>query len=132
MTDVYFGTNRNATPAKNPTNFGKQFSKDGLANLRFGKAAVTDDKVTIDVHAEKLERLPGTQFTNRASSKFGSKVLFESLRVGMQQECSDAIVFIHGYNVTFKAAIKSAAKVGRNFADLNGGRGVNMLVFSGG
>ena len=72
MTDVCFGTNRNPRPAKNPTNFGKRFSDDGLANLRFGQAIVTGNRVKVSVHSESLRRLSGTQLTNTATSKFGS------------------------------------------------------------
>ncbi len=130
MTDLYFGTNRNPKPAKKPTNFGKRFSNDGLANLRFGNATVTDNKVTISVHTENLKQLPGTKLTNTAASKFGSITLFDGMRAKMQQAKSDTIVFIHGYNVTFKEGIKTAAQVGDNFSHLNQGHGVNVFAFS--
>jgi esterase/lipase superfamily enzyme len=48
----------------------------------------------------------------------------------MRKSNCDTIVFIHGYNVSFKEAMKAAAKIGRNFAGLNSGRGVNILAFS--
>jgi esterase/lipase superfamily enzyme len=130
MTDVYFGTNRNPKPAKKPTNFGKRFSDDGLANLRFGKAIVAGNKVTVGVHGEKLKQRTGTTLTNNSTSTFGSITLFDNLRVKMRQSKSDTIIFIHGYNVAFKEAMKSAAQVSDNFAHLNDGRGVNMLAFS--
>jgi esterase/lipase superfamily enzyme len=130
MTNVYFGTNRNASPVRKPRNFGSRFSPDGLANLRFGRASVKGNKVTVAVHDERLRQVEGTQKTDDASSTFGSKTLFENLRARMAEECSDTIVLIHGYNVSFKEAIKTAAKVSRNFANLNDGRGVNMIAFS--
>ncbi|MEL4895331.1 hypothetical protein P9B04_07710, partial [Crocosphaera sp. Alani8] len=46
MTRIYFGTNRNLIASKNSEqgfDFGSNFSDDGLANLRFGKAEVTGD-----------------------------------------------------------------------------------------
>ncbi len=41
MASIYFGTNRNPSPKKNPTRFSKTFGEDSLSNLRFGKANVT-------------------------------------------------------------------------------------------
>ena len=130
MTVVYFGTNRNPSPANKPTNFGKRFNEDGLSSLRFGKATVRGNKVTLTVHSEKLVRVPNTNHTNSEATKLGSKALFEGLRETMQKHCSDTIVFIHGYNVAFKEAMKSAAKMAQNFAHLNENSGVNMLAFS--
>jgi esterase/lipase superfamily enzyme len=130
MADVYFGTNRGPSPVKKPTRFGKHFGEDGLSNLRFGKATVRGSKVSIRVNGEALKRLSGTNLTNPASSKFGSATMFEQLRACMQGDGCDTIVYIHGYNVSFKEAVKSAARVGKNFAHLNEGRGVNMVLFS--
>ena len=43
MVKVYFATNRNLNDAKNPTDFGEDFSANGLANLRFGEAEVSGE-----------------------------------------------------------------------------------------
>ena len=40
MIKVYFGTNRKPNRATAPSDFGHGFSRDGLANLRFGMAEV--------------------------------------------------------------------------------------------
>jgi len=48
----------------------------------------------------------------------------------MKSEGTDTIVFIHGYNVSFKDAMKAAARIAENFAHLNGGKGVNVLTYS--
>ena len=40
MARIYFATNRRPNRKVHPTDFGKKFSDDGLANLRFGVAEV--------------------------------------------------------------------------------------------
>ncbi len=47
MTEIFFGTNRNGRPARQPTRFGKRFSAAGLTNLRFGKAIVNNKAIRI-------------------------------------------------------------------------------------
>ena len=42
----------------------------------------------------------------------------------------DTVVFIHGYNVSFKQALTSAAELKRNFSTARGGPGVNVVLFS--
>lgn len=130
MTTVYFGTNRNPSPKNKPRNFGANFSPDGLANLRFGKATVKGKQVTVGVHAEKLAKVADRNAINADSSKLGSKTLFDNLRADMQSSCRDTVVFVHGYNVTFKEALQSAARIHANFTTLNQGAGVNVLCFS--
>ena len=48
----------------------------------------------------------------------------------MSREKTDAILFIHGYNVTFKEAIATSVKIGKNNQDVNGNKGVNVISFS--
>ena len=129
-TTIYFGTNRDGRPAAKPTRFGKRFSDDGLANLRFGKASVTGKRVSIAVHQESLERLGTTKLMDAERSKLGSSTLFSALRSEMRELRSDTIVFIHGYNVSFKEAVQAAARVHDNFSGLNSGAGVNVVLFS--
>lgn len=130
MTEVFFGTNRNAIPRKRPRTFGKRFSDDGLANLRFGRAKVEGGLVSVEVEPERLKQLPGTNLTDMKKSKLGSTKLFDGLRQSMREEGRDTIVFLHGYNVTFESAIQTAAQIAENFSSLNEGRGVNMLAFT--
>jgi len=130
LTDIYFATNRNPTPRARPTNFGSRFSEAGLSDLRFGKAVVDGQKVTVKTHGEKLVQKDGVQATDLGQSRFGSKTLFDEMRARMAKGQSDTIVFIHGYNVSFKAAMRTGARIARNFAHLNGGAGVNVVCFS--
>lgn len=130
MSDIYFGTNRNPKPAKKPTDFGKNFSKNGLADLRFGKAVVNGNNVTIQAHSEKLVQVEGIQQTDSQQSKLGSHKLFAELRSKMREAGSDTLVFIHGYNVTFKEALITGSQLAINHRGMNDGRGVNVICFS--
>ena len=130
MERIYFATNRKPNRKNNPTDFGKDFSGDGLSNLRFGVADVEDDRFTLQLHKESL--VPdGSKFgTDSAKSKFGSLRVFTELREEMRRENKDTVVFIHGYNVTFGEALQAAARMSRNFAEVNDRRGVNVALFS--
>ncbi len=130
MVDIYFGTNRNPRPADNPKNFGKHFSNVGLSDLRFGKAVVTGKKVSVVTHDEKLVQLDGTQQTDVSKSQFGSQQLFNDMHDAMHDAHRDTLLFIHGYNVSFKEAMQTAAKLANNFQPVNGGKGVNVACFS--
>ena len=130
MTEIFFGTNRNGRPAGAPKGFGKRFGAAGLTNLRFGKATVNNKTVRVRTYSEKLQRAGRVQRTDAAKSRFGSKELFEELRSRMSREQTDAIVFIHGYNVTFKEAIETSVKIGKNHRRMNGNKGLNVICFS--
>ncbi|MCA8954123.1 MAG: alpha/beta fold hydrolase [Planctomycetes bacterium] len=138
MTVVYFGTNRNPEPSSKPSNFGKGFNPAGLTELRFGKATVTGKKVAVGVIPESIPKTAAATATAstkakakaKAAPRLGSTALFDGLRQIMAEKERDTIVFIHGYNVSFKEAMQSAATIAQNFAHLNGGNGVNVLTFS--
>ena len=133
MVKVYFGTNRKPNRKTSPDDFGREFSEDGLANLRFGMAEVTGD----DLDAYNLfvapEWLPADDSQKTAGGQnpvFGSTNIFERVRDKMIGHARDTVVFIHGYNVRFKEGLTSAARVKRNFSRDEGGPGVNMVLFS--
>ena len=130
MTEIFFGTNRNGLPAGKPKGFGKHFSTAGLTNLRFGKATVNDKAIDVKTYTEKLKRAGRIQRTDDAKSQFGSMELFEELRSRMSREKTDTILFIHGYNVTFREAIENSVKIGTNHQGANGNKGVNVVCFS--
>lgn len=122
---VYFGTNRNPSPRNKPKNFGKTFGPDGLSNLRFGVADVAGSKVTIKTANESIPE-PGES----KKTVLGSESVFQGLKKAMQDNDRDTVLLIHGYNVSFKEAVKSAATLKRNFKGANGGSGVNVALFS--
>lgn len=63
MVDVFFATNRRPNDRDVPTDFGADFSEDGLANLRFGFAKVTGpnlDRYSLTVAPEEIvHQYPG-------------------------------------------------------------------------
>ena len=129
MQTIYFATNRNPNRTTNPTNFGKGFHKDALANLRFGKAEVNGKKIKITVADEVLKKDADRKQKDGKGSKLGSQSIFTDIRREMANHSPDTIVFVHGYNVSFKEALKAAAHIQRNFEKLNG-TGVNVVLFS--
>ena len=52
---IYFATNRKPNRKVNTTDFGKVFSEDGIANLRFGRAEfIEDNPFRLQLEPEKL------------------------------------------------------------------------------
>ena len=47
MIELYFGTNRNPTRARNPEDYGSGLNDRGTS-LRFGKAWITNDLSRVD------------------------------------------------------------------------------------
>lgn len=133
MVKVYFATNRKPNRADDPNDFGKGFSAAGLASLRFGQAEVTGDALdTYDLHVapEKLAKDAGRRQKDGAGSILGSRNVFEHVRRKMTNKSRDTVVFIHGYNVSFKEALTSAAHLKINFGTDAGGPGINVVLFS--
>lgn len=133
MTKVYFGTNRKPNRKKAPNDFGSGFSEDGLANLRFGMAEVSGDKLDkydLYIAPERLTVDYDRKIKGGAGSVLGSKNVFNRVRDKMLQHQRDTVVFVHGYNVSFREALTSAARLKRNFSTAEGGPGVNVVAFS--
>jgi len=120
MATIYFATNRNPNNAQAPTDFGSGFSTTDLGDLRFGQAEVNKGKLA----AKSIKVLP-----DKPSQ--GSEALFNDLRQAMKTQSLDSLIFIHGFNVSFKAAVESAAKIGERYAKLsNNNYQPNIFVFS--
>ncbi|MBD1860215.1 MULTISPECIES: alpha/beta fold hydrolase [Trichocoleus] len=105
MTRIYFATNRRPNRAADPDDFGSNFSDDGLANLRFGRAEVSGsnfDQIQIRVASEDLLADPPV---------LGSQAIFEQVRQQMAQTGEDTIIFIHGFNTSFRGALSQAARL---------------------
>ena len=133
MSRIYFGTNRKPNRKTRPTDFGRGFSHDGLANLRFGIAEFLGDDFDsheIQVAKEKLQRDKGRKIKGGPGSILGSENIFRRMRQDMIDDASDTIVFIHGYNVSFREALTSAAKLKRHFSNDNHGPSANIILFS--
>lgn len=131
MVDVFFATNRRPIPKGGPTDFGKDFSADGLSSLRFGYAEVTGDKLdqyTLTVAPEHIVLDTARTRTDLEKSTFGSIETFERVRKKMLDHSRDTVIFIHGYNVTFGQALTAAARLKENLRRESGG--VNLVLFS--
>lgn len=120
-----------------PTAYGKKFSDDGMENLRFGRLHVNADdakinkllqarlgslgagngeklgeylgecagKALIEAYPEKIE--DAIHEASQPKAKLGSLAMFADLKADMEK-CSDVVLFIHGFNVTWNAAVGSA------------------------
>ncbi|HEY9621147.1 MAG TPA: alpha/beta hydrolase [Crinalium sp.] len=113
MTTIYFATNRKPNRPNNPDDFGSEFSADGLANLRFGKAEVSGPNLTqieIEVAPENLDP---------AQPLLGSDIIFNEVQEKSRQGGLDIVIFIHGFNVSFKDGLQCAAKLERKLTEPN-------------
>ena len=133
MVNVYFAPNRKPNNRANPTDFGKEFSADGLSDLRYGVAEVTGEKLDryeLNVFQQILEPDSSGRALDPEKSTLGSQALMRSLRQKMKAHERDTVVFIHGFNVKFKEALKAAAQLKINFKEFRRGRAVNVVLFS--
>ncbi len=127
MTRVYFGTNRNPNNPDNPTNFGKRFSQSGLVDLRFGWADVEGGKFTLNVAAESLS-VPEQDLLrgDLSKQKLGSEKVFDMVRRDMIDRKADLLLYIHGFDFTFRDAILRAAQIAEFYAQ----KPLVMFVFT--
>jgi esterase/lipase superfamily enzyme len=135
---LYFATNRAHEGADrwHPDRYGRAFSSDGMENLRFGWLSVdvadkdverclqqdtgfgtgagtaladlltkAAAKARIEAYLEKLDA--DRSDTAQPKAKFGSKAMFSDLQRDMLKRC-DVLVFVHGFNVSWEAAVGTA------------------------
>ncbi len=119
MHTVYFATNRKLKKSGPKTDFTGDFSADGLANLRFGEAMVNE--------RGRVEGVNVYEETPDLSTR-GSHTLFESLRQRMIESESDVIIFIHGFNVSFKSALHAAARLRERYQPADAPK-TNVVAF---
>ena len=127
---IYFATNRKPNRKVNATDFGKEFSEDGIANLRFGRAEFINGQFQLQLASERLIRDKKGFGIDHNSSILGSQHVFSELRQEMQNQNKDTIIFIHGYNVSFTEGLEAAKKMTENFTEISNGRGINVALFS--
>ena len=109
MIEVYFGTNRNPKPVRNPRDFGSQLNHRGTF-LRFGKAQVDDDLESV----REIEVAPERLRPGRGTQRLGSTAIFEEIREKMRAGV-DTVLFIHGFNYRFDEALIDAALLKRTY-----------------
>jgi hypothetical protein len=120
-----------------PSGYGPEASRDGFENLRFGKVSVDVDPAKLQAHfrqrtdagigdgnalSEYLggrvgqgeirayqESIPDREHPEsiQTDARLGSSEMFQELRAAMSQG-RDLLIFIHGYNVSWRAAVGSA------------------------
>ncbi len=132
MVTVYFVTNRRPNKKANPTDFTGEFSEGGPANLRYGIAEVGGDgldDIDLQLAPEKLVK-DEARATLAGNTKLGSADIMSAVRRKMAKHGRATVVFIHGYNVSFREAVKSAAQLKQNLKGHAGGKGVNVVLFS--
>lgn len=106
MTTVYFATNREPNHPTHPTSFGNAFSEIG--NLRFGSVSLNDE----DLKFKQIDLYPD----NPAQ---GSETVFRELQSSMRTDLIDVLIFVHGFNVSFEDAIKTAAQMQKKYSELS-------------
>lgn len=120
MVTVYFATNRNLISRSGLIDFGDKFSSTDLGDLRFGQAEVIEG--ALDVNS--IQVLPD-------NVQEGSTALFRELRHQMRAQSLDSLILIHGFNITFKTAVESAARIKTRYESLSEGQyNPNIFVFS--
>jgi len=124
MRKIYFVTNRNPNQKLKPTGFGRAFNPDGLACLRFGSAHKAGSKIIVKTALEKLKENTAGTAEDQQASRYGSLQAFSELQESMHDDKRDTLVFVHGYNNSFRDGLRSGFKLAENFADMN------ILVFS--
>lgn len=120
-----------------PTSYGTEPSQDGFENLRFGKVSVEVDPAKVEEHFRRRtdagigdgnmlslyltglarraridayeETIPDREHPEaiQGATKLGSSEMFRELRETLRQG-RDLLIFIHGYNVSWRAAVGSA------------------------
>lgn len=113
--NLYFVTNRNLIEKNGKAiDFGKQFNSVSPVNLRLGK-------ITIDGKIDLYQDIPTTttiSYDTDEYQKQGTKRLFDELFNEMKDADlvhKDTLIFIHGFNVSFKSAISIAFKLQDKF-----------------
>ncbi|MEA5510021.1 alpha/beta hydrolase [Crocosphaera sp. UHCC 0190] len=108
MTKIYFATNRNLIASEDLSggfDFGSNFSSNGLNNLRFGQAEVTGENFS----EYQIQVAPEDLFADPPA--LGSQAIFRQVSQEMRENAEDTIIFIHGFNVSFRQALTSAAQL---------------------
>jgi esterase/lipase superfamily enzyme len=126
---LYFATNRRyeGEDQWNPTGYGKDFSRHGMENLRFGRLKVQVDELNVAALREQraggelalyYTGLPQQIEAFREVTLDGPEAAVTPVLLGSQRafgeiqalmrEQSDVVVFIHGYNVSWTEAVGSA------------------------
>lgn len=121
VTRVFFVTNRNELKnGETIVGFGSDPRQKGPPWLRFGHAAVeiSEDEARTcpfaddeDINLTDLVVYPEVIQDSPEHHHLGSNRLFTDLRRLLRDEQKDLILYVHGYDTTFKEALWSAAQI---------------------
>ncbi len=123
---VFFVTNRNLQPENKTVVFGRRFNPDGVAALRYGWADFDPSlalPTQVHVYPEAMGQNPDAGFVTAGSTSF-----LDDLKSQMRVGCSDTIVFIHGFNVSFKDALAAASRLSAQTVIAD--KPINVVLFS--
>ncbi|RVT93960.1 alpha/beta hydrolase [Sphingomonas crocodyli] len=128
MARVFFVTNRNYKGRNNQAKFGGSFSEDGVAALRYGYAelSIAGDAASIDSAVVFPE--PDLKKPLEKQPKSGSEAFLRMLKDAIVNGCVHTVIFIHGFNVSFEDALKSAALLSDSLEFE--GKKLNVVLFS--
>lgn len=105
-------TNRNIQPKKSPVErFGKKPNREGIDELRLALATKHTGEWDVKV-------LP-----NKIGSKYASESVFVKLQEKMREQKKNCVLYVHGYNNDFEAALESAWDIQETY-------GVEVILFS--
>lgn len=133
---LFFATNRNHEGGNRwkPESYGQKFSTNGRHNLRFGEVDFNYEEAEVKKHldkgfdgersgdGEKLSACIQKNYTSsfqisaypdesgaraEGSDDLASNKMFINLQ-RIMKESADVVIFIHGYNVSWDAAVSSA------------------------
>jgi esterase/lipase superfamily enzyme len=125
---IFFATNRNYLPGNKVEMFGGQFNPDGIAALRFGWADYDEGSGSGRLLQVKVYPDPKPEPAGPAAPIKGSTEFLDDLRVVMRDGCTDTLIFIHGFNVSFVDALKAGGAIASQIAI--DGKPLNVVVFS--
>ncbi len=121
VTRVFFVTNRNELKnGETIVGFGAEPRRNGPPWLRFGHAAVeiTEDEARTcsfaddeDINLTDLVVYPEVIQDSPGHHHLGSNRLFADLKRILRDEQKDLILYVHGYDTSFKEALWSAARI---------------------
>jgi esterase/lipase superfamily enzyme len=123
MVTVYFGTNRRPNRKHKPTDFTGEFSDIGLGDLRFGQA-----QVTLAGDDDRVESIQVFKETPSLSEK-GSRTLLEDVQASMADHKHDALIYVHGFNVSFHDALVGAARIQAQYKSREG-KPIDVIALS--
>lgn len=129
---IYFATNRRVLKDGENAEVGEEFHPN-IDELRFGKVSFTGR----DLYKKNLEDFAGKagitvakealSSEDAAKAKLGSKAIFDEVRAEMLKG-RDALIFVHGYDHTFREAAGRAVQLQQWLAA--GGADMVLLMFS--